>query len=170
MRLDFHCKAGKIQLTDEGVLQVKQAFGKVLWQAPEQNITGFAAQPASMGSLNITIYSTTDVFSTELVSQANYAKLQAAFPHLQSGAAGQAWYLNQAARSHVATYTDTAQMQREIEAAMRNGWTVTGQSGQSGHVSARKMIAGGILAGGVGALAGAGRSKDTITVTFVRQG
>ena len=120
------------------------------------------------GALNVTIYATTDVYHAELVTKANYEKLQACFPHLQAAQAGQAWYLNRAAMSHVATYDNPQQMQREIEAASVNGWIVAGQSSVGGHVSARKVIAGGILLGGVGAFAGAGRSKDTITVTFAR--
>lgn len=168
MLLDIRCKTGKIQVTEQGMIHIVQPFNKIIWQARVQDVTGFAAQPGLMGALNVTIYTTNDVYYAELVTQANYEKLQAAFPHLQAARPGQAWYLNQAARSYVGTYTDMAQMQREMEAAALNGWVVQSQSAVGGHVSARKVIAGGILLGGVGALAGAGRSKDTITVTFAR--
>lgn len=168
MLLDIRCKTGKIQVTEQGLMKVVQPFGKVLWQANAVDVTGFAAQPGSLGALNVSIYTTNDVYYAELVSQANYEKLQACFPQLQAAQPGQAWYLNQAARSYVGTYTNAQQMQREIEAAALNGWVVQSQSAVGGHVSARKVIAGGILLGGVGALAGAGRSKDTITVTFGR--
>jgi len=51
MRLDIRCKTGKIQLTDQGILHIIQPFNKILWQARGQDITGFAAQPGSMGGV-----------------------------------------------------------------------------------------------------------------------
>lgn len=169
--LSILCKVGKIQLTDTCMLQVVPLFGsKIIWQAPASSIVGLTAQPSSIGAVNVTIQTNQGTYYVaETVSKPNFEKLQAAFPHLQAQMAGKEWYCNPTALTHVATYTDQRQMQREVEAAAQYGWIPQSQSSQAGKSSAAKVIGGALLLGPVGALAGAAsRGKGTITVTFVR--
>ena len=97
-------------------MQIAQ-FGKALWQVPTDAVTGFVIQPGSMGTVNVFIESSQGSYTAEMVTTANFEKLQAAFPQLQTWAAGSAWYESPTALSHVETYTDDKTMQREVEAA-----------------------------------------------------
>ena len=109
------------------------------------------------------------LYQAEMMSKANFEKLQALFPHLQAVTAGKEWYHNPGISTHVETYTDQKKMQREVEEAGKYGWMPQGADGRNGKFSAGKAIAGGVLLGPVGLLAGAVGNKDTYTVTLVRQ-
>lgn len=167
MDLNIPCKTGKIRLKD-GMLRVTQ-FGSVIWEVPANSVTGFVQQPGVLTSLNVTIQSTQGPYFAETVTRANYEKLCAAFAHLATSAAGSAWYESPTALTHVATYTDAEQMQREMEQAYQRGWMMQGQSAIDGQSSATKVLGGAIVAGPLGALMGAAsKSKGQTTVTFVR--
>lgn len=152
MRLSIMCKTGKIQLTDDDILRVRGPLGTI-WQVPAASVTGFTIQQGMMASA-VTIHSMQGNYRAETVANRNLAKLQAAFPHLQSAQqAGREWYHNPAALTHVATYTSQKQMQTEMEAAYQNGWMIQGQSGTGGVVD----IAGFWI-----------RGRDRTTITYVR--
>jgi hypothetical protein len=81
------------------------------------------------------------------------------------------WYQNRKLVTYIATYTDQRHMEREVREAGRYGWIPQGMASTAGHRSAGKMIVGAALTvpiGGIGALWGAKRSKDKMTVTFIR--
>lgn len=167
MQLEIPCKTGKLQITDDNFLQVQQ-FKKILWKVECSVVTGFSTQPGAMATVNITISTTQGQQIADMVTKANYEKLLAFFPHLQAEQGGKEWYFDPRATTHIEEYTNLKKMQREVEAASRNGWTLQQQSGVPGKVSVAKIIAGDLLFGPVGALMGAGRSKDKTTLTFVR--
>ena len=145
------CKTGKIQL-DNGVLSVR-SFGKTHWQSPVQDVTLFVTQPGAIGTVNVTIASKTGPYMAEMVTKANFAKLQEQFPQVQTQAVGKEWWLNPAMLTHVGVYLKPADMQRELEAASYHGWQMQGQSGTGGIVNVAGFAA---------------RAKDQITITFTR--
>lgn len=169
MLLDVRCKAGKLQVSEDGIVRVIAPFNKLVWQASASAITNIVAQQIGLGYTTI-IHTSQGSYQAELMTKANVEKLQALFPHLQNGIAARAthWYQDITKRAHVETYTNQRQMQKDVEMAAQYGWIPQTSAGIGGHVSAAKIIAGGMLLGGVGALAGAGRSKDKITMTYVR--
>lgn len=165
--LSIPCQTGKI-VVDATTIQVTQ-FGRVLWQAPLSAVTGFLAAPDMMMALKVTI-STNGYGSylAEMVTKGNFKKLQAVFPQVQTQTIGPEWYCNPTTLTHIATYTNEKQMQREIEAAYHYGWQIQGQSGQGGHVNVGRTAGKLLLTGGLGLLTGVSRSKDKTTITFVR--
>jgi len=86
------------------------------------------------------------------------------------------WYEDDSKLTHVATYEKEKDFERELEKAYQHGWIIQGQTARDGKISGRKVIGGAIVGGlltggiglGVGALVGAKRSKDKITITYVR--
>lgn len=169
MLLNATCKAGRLQVSEDGIICVQAPFSKLVWQEPCQNVTGITAQPVGL-AYTVIISTTTSTYTIELMTKANVEKLQSLFPNINAHNASRAthWYQDVTKRTHVATYTNQKVMQKEVEQAAQHGWIPQTSAGISGHVSATKIIAGGMLLGGVGALLGSGRSKDKITVTFVR--
>lgn len=177
MYLDISCKTGKLQITDDGILRNQGLFGgSPHWQVPCQNVTGFTTQPGTMMSLDITINTTQGIFQVGMVTKQNFEKLQSLFPHLQATIQvvppkpkrSNTWYKDETLRAHVATYTKDKDMRREVDMVSRYGWIPQNTAAQGGHVSAAKMVAGAIIAGPVGILVGSGRSKDKLTITYVR--
>jgi hypothetical protein len=152
MRLDIPCKTGKIKLGDDDVLRI-QAFGKVLWQSPVSEVTKFVTQPGSLGMIVITIASKGGPYRAEMVTKANFEKLQSLFPLVPVQAVGKDWWLNPAMLTHVGVYIKEKDLQREMEAAYQHGWQMQGQSGTGGFVNA-----GGFTM----------RGKTETTVTFIR--
>jgi hypothetical protein len=60
-------------------------------------------------------------------------------------------------------------MQKEVEAAAQHGWMPQGTTGTAGHIKVGSTLAKTVLTGGIGLIVlGANRSKDKITITFVR--
>lgn len=165
--LSIPCKTGKLQVTDEGMLQVAQ-FSKIIWQAPVASVTGFITQPSALMALNVTIQTMQGSYTAEMVTKANFEKLQTAFPHLQTQSASKEWYSSPNALTHVATYTNDKAMQRDLEAAYANGWMIQGQSSVGGHVNVGRAVTKFVLTGGIGLMTGVSRSKDKTTITYVR--
>lgn len=170
MLLDILCKAGKLQVSEDGILRVQAPFNKTVWQVPCNTVTKLTTQPSTLGALTVFVHTTSTTYQVETVGQRNFPKIQALFPHVPVQSEGKAshWYQDIMKRTHVETYTNQKVMQKEVEQASQHGWIPQTSAGISGHRNLGKIVAGGILLGGVGALAGSGRSKDKITVTFVR--
>jgi hypothetical protein len=159
----------------------------VLWQIPATSVKNIVAHPGTFGILSLTIETEQGDFQIETVTPQNFEKLQSALQIQATYVQAEKkvnptkyknWYEDPSLRAHVETYSSKEQkkMQKNVELFSRYGWVPQNQTAQSGHHSAKKMIGGAIVAGvltaGVaaplGALAGAGRSKDSITITFVR--
>lgn len=171
MLLNVPCKAGKLQV-DEGVIRVVAPFNKLVWQVPTGAVTKIVTQPSGIACI-VMIHTTQGPYTVEMVTKANAEKLQALFPHLQNINAERSkhWYQDITKRTHVETYTNQKAMQKEVEQAAQHGWIPQTSAGIGGHVNAGKMVAGAILTapiGGVGALWGTKRTKDQITMTFIR--
>ncbi len=79
-----------------------------------------------------------------------------------------AWYHDSGRTTYAATYKDEKSMQREIEEAAKYGWVPQNTAATAGHINVGRTAARVVLTGGVGLLFGASRSKDKITITFVR--
>src|ERR1019366_2152911 len=167
MLLSIPSKQGSIQVLEDGIRVQMPFTNKVVWQVPRESVTGFTTQPGSPGvAIIVTIHTTQGLFQAETVTPKNFQKLQALFPGLQTVVAGKEWYHNPAISSHVEVYTDQKKMQKEVEEAGKFGWTPQGADATNGKFSAGKALAGGIVLGPVGLLAGAVGNKGKYTVTF----
>jgi hypothetical protein len=138
------------------------------WLATPGAVTHFTTQPGAMMALNVTIHATSGNYTAEMVTKANFEKLQAAFPNLQTQIAGKEWYHSPSALTHIETYTKEKDMQRDLESAYQNGWVIQGQSGTGSHVNVGRSVTKFVLTGGLGLMTGVSRSKDKTTITFVR--
>jgi hypothetical protein len=168
MLLDVPCKAGKLQATDDGSLRVQAPFNKTVWQVPRDTVTGFTTQPGALGAVNVTVHTTQEMYQAEMVAKQNLEKLLALFPHLQTTTAGREWYHDPAKLTHVETYTNQKKMQKEVEAAGQFGWVPQTSAGVGSHINVGRTVTKFALTGGLGLMTGASRSKDKITITFVR--
>lgn len=170
MLVSFHSKQGSLQVLEEGILRVQVPLvHTIVWQVPCREVLGFTTQPSPhVNAIVVTIHTTQGTYQAETVTPKNFAKLQAVFPGLQTVTAGKEWYHNPAISTHVETYTNQKKMQKEVEEAGKFGWAPQGADGRNGKFSAGKALAGGIILGPVGLLAGAVGNKDKYTVTFVR--
>jgi hypothetical protein len=170
MLFDERCKMGKLQATEDGTLRVQAPFNKIAWEVPCAAVTGLITQPGTMNTLNVTIQTTQGVMhQAEMMSKANVTKLQALFPNLQTVTAGKEWYHDPTISTHVETYTDQKKMQREVEEAGKLGWVPTGSAGVGSHINVGRTVTKLVLTGGLGMMTGASRSKEKMTITFIRQ-
>lgn len=193
MLLNTTCKQGKLQLTEDGYLQVTQLFSKdPTWRESVADIRSIDVQ-AGRVMRTIAVHASQDYFVGNL-SANDIAKLRSLLPdvafqdvkelpqnqatpaHAPKPAKPRHWWEDDTKLTHVATYTKEKNLQTELEAAYQHGWEIQGQSAQAGKVSGRKVIGGALVGGlltggiglGVGALAGAKRDKDKTTITYVR--
>ncbi|BCL83137.1 hypothetical protein ccbrp13_56020 [Ktedonobacteria bacterium brp13] len=163
------CKQGKLQVLEEGVIRVVAPFNKIAWQVPCANVTKLTTQPGSMMSVDVTIFTTQGTFTADTVTKQNFAKVEAIFPHLQTNViTGKEWYHDARALTHIEEYKDKKKMQKDVEAAAQHGWMPQDLAARNGKFSAGKAIAGGLLLGPVGLVAGAVGNKGKTTITFVR--
>jgi hypothetical protein len=68
----------------------------------------------------------------------------------------------------VKSYKSDGAFQRDADKMMRDGWRIEGQVAQGGHVSLGKTLIKSNLTLGLGLLTGFSRTKDKITVTWIR--
>jgi hypothetical protein len=177
MKLDVLCKQGKLQITDDSILQVVAPFKKLVWSIPCAVVTNITVQPGSIGAVNVTFHTTQGIFQAETISKPNLEKLQAIFqmhvdmqqPAPKVAKVGKEWYHNPNITTYVATYTNEKQMQKEVQEAGKYGWIPQGTAGTAGHVNVGRTAARVALLGPAVLLFGASRSKDKITITYVRQ-
>jgi hypothetical protein len=167
MLFDEPCKAGRLQV-DETTVQVIAPFKKVVWSVPRQHVTGITQQVGAI-SVDLTIHTTQGSFSASFVAKRFIAKFLALFPNSEvSVPLGKEWYHDPTRLTYVATYTDEKTMQREVEAAAQNGWMPQGTTATGGHVNVGRTATAAVLTSGWSLLLGASRSKDKVTITFVR--
>jgi len=79
-----------------------------------------------------------------------------------------AWYHDRGRTTYVTTYTDEKSMRREVEEAAKFGWVPQQTAGTGGHINVGRTAGRVALTGGLGLLFGASRSKDKVTITFIR--
>lgn len=77
-------------------------------------------------------------------------------------------YNNARASVEVRTYSSDREFERDAQSRMATGWRIEGQVAQKGHVSLGRTLLKGNLTLGLGYLSGFSRTKDKITVTWVR--
>jgi hypothetical protein len=168
---EARCKTGKLRVTNDGMLCLFPVFSKSpAWQATFATLKKFTVQAWGF-SFNVLVHTTSGTYQIEALSKANFEKLHSLFPGAQLVTAprgGLYWYVDIRKRTHVATYKNQRVMQREVEKSSQHGWTIQTSTGIAGHRNLGTIVAGGLLLGPIGALAGAGRSKDKITLTYVR--
>ena len=80
----------------------------------------------------------------------------------------QPWYQERGKAIHIATYKDEKVMKREVEEAAKYGWKPENSAATAGHINVGRTVAPAVLTGGLSLLLGASRSKDKMTITFVR--
>jgi len=171
MLLDVPCKTGKLQVTEDGFIRIQAPFNKVIWQTPCQTVTKFTAQPVGMlGAFTVLVHTTGGIQQIEMVAKQNFEKLQALFPQTPVRTEGKAvhWYQDITKRAYVVTYTKEKEMQKEVEQAAQHGWIPQTSAGVAGHINVGRTATAAALTGGASLLFGASRSKDKITITFVR--
>jgi hypothetical protein len=61
-------------------------------------------------------------------------------------------------------------LEDEAATLAKRGYAIQGQTGMSGHINVGRTVAPAVLTGGLSLITGASRSRDKITVTYVRQG
>ncbi len=168
MLFEGRCSKGKLQVLEDGIVRV-QAFGKAVWQISQTDIKRLATQPGMMTSLNITIYTSQSAQYADTVSKQDFAKFQALFPDIQVEViTGREWYHDIRTLTHIETYDNQRKMQKDLEGAAQNGWTIQGQSSIGSHINVGRSVTKFVLTGGVGMMTGASRSKEKTTLTFVR--
>jgi hypothetical protein len=79
-----------------------------------------------------------------------------------------AWYQDKNRRTYVATYKSEKEMRKDVEEAVKHGWTLQDSAATGGHINVGRTVAPAVLTGGISLLFGASRSKDKVTVTFLR--
>lgn len=169
MLLDAPCKTGKLQVSEEGFIRLQKPFNKTDWQIPCNTVTKFTAQPIGFGLL-VLIHTSQCVFTIETFTKANFEKLHALFPAAQVQNHDRAvfWYQNITKRAHAATYTNQRVMQHEVEKAAQYGWIPQTSAGIGSHINVGRTATAAVLTGGVSLLFGASRSKDKMTITYIR--
>lgn len=169
MFFDEICKTGTLQ-GDDTEIRFLAPFKKRVWSAPRASVTRITQQPGVLMT-DLTIATTQGVYTAPGLATRKVQAFLALFPDIESskvGAADKEWYHDQTRITHVATYTDEQAMQREVESAALNGWAVQSTTGTAGHVHVGRTATTVALLGPLALIGGASRSKDNITITFVR--
>lgn len=169
MLLKFLCKAGSLQLDENGTLSVVAPFNKPVWSIPLNSITKITTHPGTIATVNITIHTQQSQYVADTVTKANYERLLPYLQNIETQAVGSEWYLDPRKLTHVASYDNEKQMQKEVELAMLHGWSIGGQTGTAGHVNIGRTTTAAVLTGGLSLMLGASRTKDKITVTYIRK-
>lgn len=84
---------------------------------------------------------------------------------------GLGWDTNQFTKKVVVRVykgNETRRMESEIAELIGHGYTIASQTGTGSHVNVGRTVTGALLTGGLSLLFGGSRSKDKITMTFVR--
>lgn len=169
MLFEAPCKTGKLQV-DETTVRVS-AFGRIVWQTPRAAITRINQQQTGMVTVDLTIFAD-EVYTASMLTKQNAAKFLALFPNINAVVAdqvrGREWYDDPTKLTHLATYTNEKAAQKELEAAAQRGWMPQNTVGTAGHINVGRTAAKVALLGPISLVTGASRSKDKITITYVR--
>lgn len=182
MLLDVTCKAGKLQVSEDGFVRVRQLLtGSIIWQIPCSTITRITSQDGFAMSSNIIFHTAQGQYQAEMVPKMQTSKIYALFPNLEVGAAQPAyqqqaasvpqqasvptykqaglfhnkWYQDNKLRTYIVTYDDPKQMSKESAEAGQYGWIPQNTISTAGHFKRSFWI-------------GLANSKDKITITYVR--
>ena len=167
MSTDVLCKTGKLHIDDATVSVT--AFRKLIWSVARADVTQVVRQKIGPLSVDLTFVATTGLYSAPSVSKINAEKLLPLFPGLVLELPiGDLWYLDPVRRTYLATYTSEADAQRDLESASQHGWMPQDTTGTAGHINVGRTAAKVALLGPIALVAGASRSKDKITITYVR--
>lgn len=188
-------KQGAFQITDEGVVQVIPLFTKqALWSTSISAIQSISVRHGKLMYAIAVHIGNDQFFIVENLNKADMDSIRALLPGVpfneiaelpvpagstpvvKPARKPQHWYEDESSLTHVATYTKEKEFAAELEIAYQHGWAIQGQNPREGKVSAGKVIGGALIGGvltggiglGVGALIGAKRGKDKITITYVR--
>jgi hypothetical protein len=110
--------------------------------------------------------------TSAMLTKQNAAKFLALFPTINAVVAdrvrGREWYDDPTKLTYLATYTNEKAAQKELEAAAQRGWMPQNTAGTAGHINVGRTAAKVALLGPISLVTGASRSKDKITITYVR--
>ena len=163
------CKTGTLQV-DETTVQIVAPFKKLLWAIPRASVTSIDQRKGVM-AVDLTIHSTEGDYPVQMLTKQNAEKFLALFPEIAVGTAlptGKQWYYDPSRLTYVATYTSEKEAQKELEAAAQHGWMPQDTAATAGHINVGRTAAKVALLGPISLVTGASRSKDKITITFVR--
>lgn len=167
MSVDVLCKLGKLHVTDDTVSVTN--FGKLIWSAARADVREVIKQTTGLNTADLTIIARTGLYSAPMLTKGNAAKVLACFPGIvRELPTGDLWYLDPVRRTYLATYTSDADAQRDLEAAAQNGWMPQDTTGTAGHINVGRTAAKVAVLGPLALVTGASRSKDKLTITFVR--
>jgi len=172
MLFDCPCKTGRLQV-DETTVQVMAPFKRLMWSIPRETVMKITQQKGLL-MVDLTIHTTQNSFSVQMLNKPNAEKFLTLFPEIQAGVQqrqqprGKEWYYDPTRLTYVASYTKEKEAQKEMEAAAQWGWMPQGTSTTAGHINVGRTMTKFVLTGGIGLMTGASRSKDKITLTFVR--
>jgi len=79
-----------------------------------------------------------------------------------------AWYNDKSRKTYVATYKNEKDMRKDVEEAVKFGWMLQDSAAIGGHINVGRTVLPAVATGGLSLLFGASRSKDKVTVTYVR--
>lgn len=184
----YAVKDGQMIIDDNGVL-VKAPFGRTIAQITRTDIVQVTTDAGAVFG-SVTFYTVQGpAYTAEMLPSRKVGEIQALFPvqpappmayqqpmpPLQGGVPQQVVFVQQAppqrTEMKVVTYKNAKAMERGIRQEAKQGWIVQTNTGHSEKgFSAGKAIAGGLILGPVGLLAGGiGKKKAQFTVTFTRQ-
>lgn len=173
MRFSATSQIGKVQITDDGYLQQTCLDPSSAWRVPISSVIFIEMQFFRDHRVDALFATASADHIANMLPKAKIREFIGYFPGIPINQVEEfspvvRWFADDRQRTHIGVYTDMQAAQYELENAVGHGWMIQGQSAIAGKVSAAKIIAGGFLFGTLGALAGSRRSKDTITLTFVR--
>jgi hypothetical protein len=167
------CQYGRLQITQDGHLRQTCSYDeRKAWSLPMSEFVSFEVKYTPLTASTV-IYTAFGYRIVNHLPREAFRRLLVFFPgrpvtQVQQLTPIARWFLDPEARTHIGEYTDAQVAQKEMEAAYQQGWTLQAQSTTGGQVNVGAIIAGEILLGPLGALAASGRSKDKITLAFVR--
>lgn len=163
------CKGGRLHV-DGTTVAVTTLFNKPVWSVATASIMQVIRQKSSaLLSVDLTFVATTGLYPAPEIGKTNIEKILAYFPGLVSELPpGDLWYLDPTRLTYLATYTNEADAQRELEAAAQHGWMPQDTASTAGHINVGRTAAKVALLGPISLVTGASRSKDKLTITFVR--
>lgn len=72
------------------------------------------------------------------------------------------------AKVEVRTYKSEKEFEKDAQKRLNSGWRMEGQTATKGHVSIARTLVKSNLALGLGLLTGFSRTRDKVTVTWIR--
>lgn len=168
-----YCKQGRLQVSDGIVNVLGGIFSKEVWSSLCSDVRKIAIQTGErFSTVDMAFYTSQGILWAEGLSSADAKKMSDLFPTLEIKhielKGKREWYHDQIRLAYVASYENDKSMRKDTEAAAHFGWIPQQSVGVGGHVNIGRTATAAMLTGGVSLLFGPSRSKDKLSITFVR--